>query len=88
MHVQKLLDLSALPILALLSLYLCYHIRSILLNLNRNTQRPPGPPVLPILGNVLQLPAFSDKPWLKFSEWANKYGTPMISAFILLITKH
>ncbi|KIK30866.1 hypothetical protein PISMIDRAFT_20892 [Pisolithus microcarpus 441] len=33
---------------------------------------PPGPKPLPLLGNMLDMP--SVKPWLTFSDWANKFG--------------
>ena len=33
---------------------------------------PPGPPGLPLLGNVLQ---FRDEQWLKFTEWKEQYGS-------------
>ncbi|KAJ3724070.1 cytochrome P450 [Lentinula raphanica] len=33
---------------------------------------PPGPPGLPILGNVLQLPR--SQPWLTFDNWTKQYG--------------
>ncbi|KAH7889235.1 cytochrome P450 [Phlebopus sp. FC_14] len=33
---------------------------------------PPGPPGLPIVGNVLGINV--DAPWLTYSEWAKKYG--------------
>ncbi|GBE88750.1 Multifunctional cytochrome P450 monooxygenase af510 [Sparassis crispa] len=34
---------------------------------------PPGPPGLPVIGNVLDIPA--DRPtWLTFADWAKKYG--------------
>ncbi|KAJ7187835.1 cytochrome P450 [Mycena filopes] len=33
---------------------------------------PPGPPPLPILGNLLDWPFHSG--WLKFAEWTKKYG--------------
>ncbi|EJD47037.1 cytochrome P450 [Auricularia subglabra TFB-10046 SS5] len=35
---------------------------------------PPGPPQLPLLGNALDMPAASDCAWVRFSEWAKKYG--------------
>ncbi|KAK6820189.1 hypothetical protein RU639_007484 [Aspergillus parasiticus] len=37
---------------------------------------PPGPPRLPIIGNLHQAP--SGQPWRKYKEWSDKYG-PMIS---------
>ncbi|KAH8668778.1 cytochrome P450 [Xylariales sp. PMI_506] len=33
---------------------------------------PPGPPIIPGLGNLHQMPI--EKPYLKFHEWAQKYG--------------
>ena len=33
---------------------------------------PPGPPTIPIFGNLHQLPV--DKPHLKLQEWAQEYG--------------
>jgi hypothetical protein len=34
---------------------------------------PPGPPGLPFVGNIFQLPAKGQH--LKFTEWKEKYGT-------------
>lgn len=33
---------------------------------------PPGPPGLPILGNILDVP--KSKPWIRFAEWTEQYG--------------
>ncbi|KAG1749707.1 cytochrome P450 [Suillus paluster] len=33
---------------------------------------PPGPPGLPLVGNVLDVPHI--KPWLTFADWGKKYG--------------
>ncbi|KAG2152670.1 cytochrome P450 [Suillus bovinus] len=33
---------------------------------------PPGPPGLPLIGNVLDMPNI--RPWLTFAEWGRKYG--------------
>ncbi|KAF7360801.1 Cytochrome P450 [Mycena venus] len=35
-------------------------------------KRPPGPPPLPLIGNLLQMP--KDHEWKTFSEWARAYG--------------
>jgi hypothetical protein len=35
----------------------------------------PGPPGLPLLGNLHQIP--SDYPWRKFKEWSDIYGPIM-----------
>ena len=33
---------------------------------------PPGPKGLPLIGNLLNMP--SEKEWVTFAEWGNKYG--------------
>ncbi|KAG2138998.1 cytochrome P450, partial [Suillus clintonianus] len=43
---------------------------------------PPGPPGLPLVGNVLDMPHI--KPWLTFTEWGKKYGECNISHVELL----
>ncbi|CAA7268211.1 unnamed protein product [Cyclocybe aegerita] len=35
---------------------------------------PPGPPGIPLLGNLLQI---QDKPWLSFTKWKDTYGPIM-----------
>jgi len=39
---------------------------------------PPGPPPLPIVGNVLHMP--KEQPWLKYAEWAKQYGGCYLAA--------
>ncbi|KAI0700086.1 cytochrome P450 [Cytidiella melzeri] len=46
----------------------------------RNRHAPPGPPRLPLLGNMLQMP--TQMPWIRFTEWSEKYG-PIFSLNIL-----
>ncbi|KAK7046001.1 hypothetical protein VNI00_006996 [Paramarasmius palmivorus] len=38
----------------------------------RKSPLPPGPPGLPLVGNVLDMP--SGQEWLTFAEWGKKYG--------------
>ncbi|KAI0045677.1 cytochrome P450 [Auriscalpium vulgare] len=33
---------------------------------------PPGPPQLPVIGNLFDLP--TETPWIKYTEWAQQYG--------------
>ncbi|KAK8045588.1 cytochrome P450 [Apiospora rasikravindrae] len=44
-----------------------------------NTRLPPGPPPLPLIGNLHQTPA--QKRWLQFHKWAEEYG-PIYTVFV------
>ena len=35
---------------------------------------PPGPPGLPLVGNVRDIPAPDETPWLKYHEWCREYS--------------
>lgn len=38
---------------------------------------PPGPPKLPVLGNLLQLTK-ANPPWETYTEWAKEHGEPFV----------
>jgi hypothetical protein len=40
--------------------------------ISRRRNLPPGPPGVPVLGNVLETP--SKYLWLKLTEWSEQYG--------------
>lgn len=42
-------------------------------NIRRKRHIAPGPPGLPILGNIFQLPA--NLQFIQLAEWAQEYGT-------------
>ncbi|CAL1706628.1 unnamed protein product [Somion occarium] len=56
-------------ILAVSSAWLWLRLRKVG---TRELELPPGPPTLPLLGNILELP--TAKAYLKFAEWAKTYG--------------
>jgi hypothetical protein len=51
--------------------YYAYHL-TLRLSSAKSLKNPPGPPGIPFFGNEFQIP--SDKQWLKFHEWGQKYG--------------
>ncbi|KAJ7644817.1 cytochrome P450 [Roridomyces roridus] len=56
---------------ALLAIICCHRY---LRRRSTGTPFPPGPPGLPILGNLLHLPSPTQHPWFKFTEWKDVFG--------------
>lgn len=44
--------------------------------LKQSTRLPPGPPGLPWLGNLFDIP--SEREWVKYKEWSEQYGKPYV----------
>lgn len=40
----------------------------------RNPPLPPGPPGLPLIGNLLDARELTSHQWLKFTKWYHQYG--------------
>ncbi|KAI0684340.1 cytochrome P450 [Earliella scabrosa] len=57
---------------ALAGIALVWAIKSIITTSLRRRKMPPGPPGVPLLGNVFDVP--SSMPWFKFTEWKQQYG--------------
>lgn len=69
--------LSPLPIFVVLSLLLLvlFNAGSRRRKLPPGCKPIPGPPGLPLIGNLHQIP--TDYPWRQFKEWSDKYGPIM-----------
>ncbi|KUI69344.1 Steroid 17-alpha-hydroxylase/17,20 lyase [Cytospora mali] len=59
-------------VLAGLLLFTLFPVAQWVVSTLRPRSFPPGPPVIPGLGNLLQIP--TQKPYLKFHTWAKQYG--------------
>ncbi|ESK98378.1 cytochrome p450 [Moniliophthora roreri MCA 2997] len=61
-------ELAVVTGIVLFSIALVYHVQ----RTQEDKKLPPGPPRLPFLGNLLQIPVLRSYP--KFREWAKEYG--------------
>ncbi|KAL4898986.1 cytochrome P450 [Aspergillus multicolor] len=60
-------------VVLLAAAYLAYELAS---RLRNRKPLPPGPPPLPLIGNLHQHP--TDQPWVQYRDWHRKYG-PVIT---------
>ena len=66
-----------------ISYYLAGFLLSVSLALllrSRHKKLPPGPPPIPIVGNIHQLP--KEREWITFSKWAETYGELRILIYV------
>ncbi|RPD67493.1 cytochrome P450 [Lentinus tigrinus ALCF2SS1-7] len=57
---------------ALAGILFVWTVKKIIAVSVRNRRMPPGPPGVPILGNIFDVP--KNMPWFKFTEWKQQYG--------------
>jgi len=69
---SKLLDLQQLHTTTLVAGTLSVLAVTWLVRQARGAKRIPGPPGLPLLGNLLSFP--KAKEWLAYARWAEEYG--------------
>ena len=60
------------PAFAILAVVAGLYVWGICVTRSKRLPLPPGPRRLPIIGNLLDLPPV--RPWLRYSEWAKRYG--------------
>lgn len=60
---------------ALAGILCIWILRATISSSMRRRKMPQGPPGVPILGNVFDVP--KSMPWLKFTEWKQKYGASL-----------
>ena len=62
---------SLSPIAGLVGLAVIYVVNTIVRGILTRRKLPPGPPGVPILGNIWDV---KGKAWLQYTEWARTYG--------------
>lgn len=66
------LDMSTVLVLAALLGPLATAIWFFFARPGSRSSLPPGPPKLPIIGNIFNMP--KDKPWIQYKNWSREYG--------------
>ncbi|KAL0579349.1 hypothetical protein V5O48_002682 [Marasmius crinis-equi] len=76
LHLHEVIDFSDARVVA--SLAGLAAVPVIWTTLSGKKNLPPGPRPSPIVGNWLDIPAASDKPWLVYQEWSRKYQSDVV----------
>ena len=71
------------PLLALAGVLIVWILKFAVTVSLRRRKMPPGPPGVPLLGNIFDVPG--SMPWYKFTEWKSIYGTLIFATPLLVL---
>ena len=70
------------PLLVVLAVLVVHHLNRRRKNPSR-LPYPPGPPQLPLIGNLLDIPVSVQEPWKTYAAYSQRYGLYMHLVYLI-----